>query len=83
MISKTKLTLDDLEALVDYDQFFVAETLTVCVLKLTNGAMVTGESNCIDPANFDVELGREFARKDAINKLWALEGYACKTRGFS
>jgi hypothetical protein len=79
---KTKLTLEDITALIDHEQFVLAETLTICVLKLTNGGQVTGQSNCIDPANFDVEIGREYARKDAIDKIWELEGYACKTRGF-
>lgn len=79
---KTKLSPSDIEALIDHDQFVLCETLTICVLKLTNGAQVTGESNCIDPASFDIQIGRDMARKNAIDKLWALEVYACKTRGF-
>jgi hypothetical protein len=82
-MAKTKLTPADIEALVDHEQFVLSDTLTICVLTLTNGAKVTGESNCIDPTNFDIELGREYARKEAIDKLWGLEGYACKTRGFN
>jgi hypothetical protein len=42
---------------------------------LKNGYTVTGESACVDPANFDEEIGREVAFKDARNKLWPLLGF--------
>lgn len=49
--------------------------LTFCVLVLRNGFTVTGESACASPSNFDAELGRKIARRNAVNKIWALEGY--------
>lgn len=76
-----RLTLEAIEALVSQATFFTHGTLTLCVLDLTNGSMVVGQSNVIDPANYDAELGRVFARKDAVEKIWQLEGYALKTRG--
>lgn len=54
--------------------------LTFCVLLLQNGFMVTGESACASPENFDAELGRKIARKDAENKMWPLMGYALKCK---
>lgn len=54
--------------------------LTFCVLVLENGFTVTGESACASPENFNEELGRKIARKNAIQKIWALEGYALKQR---
>lgn len=42
---------------------------------LPNGFSITGRSACVDPANFDIELGRKYAREDAENQLWKLEGY--------
>ena len=54
--------------------------LTICVLVLRNGYMVTGESACASPENFDEELGRKIARDNARNKIWALEGYALRQR---
>ena len=53
--------------------------LTVCVLTLQNGFMVTGESACASPANFDVDLGQKIARNNARDKIWALEGYHLRT----
>lgn len=54
--------------------------LTFCVLHLENGFTVTGESACASPANFNQEVGRKAARENAVNKLWALEGYRLKQR---
>lgn len=42
--------------------------------------LATGMSACIDPANFNGEIGERVAREKAANaardKLWELEGYA-------
>ncbi len=46
--------------------------LTFCVLVLRNGFTVTGESTCAIPENFDVEIGRQLARQNAIAKVWQL-----------
>ena len=54
--------------------------LTFCVLTLKNGFTVTGESACASPENFDAELGRKIARKNAIDNVWPLMGYALKER---
>lgn len=43
--------------------------------KLNSGFTVTGRAACVDPANFDLEIGRKYAREDAENQLWKLEGY--------
>lgn len=49
--------------------------LTFCVLVLRNGFTVTGESACASPENFDAEVGRQVARRNAREKVWSLEGY--------
>jgi hypothetical protein len=54
--------------------------LTICVLVLKNGFTVTGESACASPENFDRELGLKIARQNAVNKIWALEGYLLKQK---
>lgn len=75
---RNKVTIDDLNALVDSghtEYNHLAGTLTHCTITLPCGFQVTGESACIDPANYDEELGREIARKKAVNALWPLEGY--------
>lgn len=54
--------------------------LTFCVLVLENGFTVTGESACASPENFDAEIGRKIARNNAVEKIWALEGYVLKNK---
>lgn len=54
--------------------------LTICVLLLQNGFTVVGKSACASPENFNAELGRKIARDDARNQIWALEGYALRSK---
>lgn len=54
--------------------------LTFCVLVLRNGFIVTGESACASPVNFNAELGRKIARAYAVNKIWPLMGYDLRTK---
>ena len=77
---KNKLTLNDIEDAIIAQQFLQPEgtVLTICVLTLENGFNVVGHSACIDPVNFDAEIGRRVARQRAVDQVWALEGYRLK-----
>jgi len=75
-----KLTPEVIDDLIAEASYLYVGTLTICVLTLTNGAVVTGQSNVIDPANYDRGLGENAAYTNARNKIWELEGYAIKTR---
>lgn len=54
--------------------------LTFCVLVLSNGFTVTGQSACASSENFDAEIGRKVARANAVQQCWPLLGYALKER---
>lgn len=54
--------------------------LTLCVLVLKNGYVVTGESACASPENYDAGIGYKIARDNARAKIWALEGYQLRTK---
>lgn len=54
------------------------DLLTICVLVLEDGFTVTGESACASPENYNAEIGREIARRNAEEKIWLLEGYLLK-----
>jgi len=56
------------------------DLLTFCILVLRNGFMVTGESACASPANFNAEMGRKIARENAVSKVWPLLGYELKSK---
>lgn len=74
---RTSVTPEFLKSRVKRAEYhrFPDTTLTICVLTLANGFKVTGESACVDPANFNVELGERIAYDNAFEKLWSLEGY--------
>lgn len=55
-------------------------TMTICVMVLENGYVVTGESAAASPENFDEEIGKKIARDNARNKIWALEGYLLRQK---
>ncbi len=59
---------------------FPGTTLTICALTLRNGFHVVGESAAASSENFDAEIGRKIARDNARSKIWALEGYALRTK---
>jgi hypothetical protein len=79
-VAKTpnRVTLKSIEDKIDNVEYFNpgnAPQLTIAFVKMKNGFVMTGESASADPLNFDVELGKKFARENAVRKLWQLEGY--------
>lgn len=50
------------------------ERTTLCVLTLDNDIVVVGKSACVDPRLYDAKIGREIARRDAVNQVWPLLG---------
>lgn len=71
-----RVTPEQIDSVIVEKQFFrPTGTLTICVLTLKNGFNVTGESACVDPRNFDEQVGRDIAYRNARDKIWSLEGY--------
>lgn len=82
-LNAPRLTPDIIESKIKKCEFHIlTEVLTVCVLTLENGFTVTGESACAAPENFDKEMGEKIAKKNAVDKIWMLEGYLLKQRLF-
>lgn len=79
-VAKTpnRVTLSNVEAEiagVEYINPKSSPHFTLAFVRLVNGFVVTGESACADPANYDEALGQKFALENAKRKIWALEGY--------
>lgn len=76
-MSENRVTEEQIEEKIKDKKFTVLEDgkTTICNLYLENGFTVRGESACVDPANFDKKLGEEIAYKNAVDKIWLLEGY--------
>lgn len=77
-MNSNRVTQEEIEELINsaetQEHVFWGKELVVSY-KLRSGFTVTGRGACVDPANFDVEIGRRLARTDVMNQLWKLEGY--------
>jgi hypothetical protein len=54
--------------------------LTICLIVMQNGFTVVGKSAPASPENFNADLGKKFAREDAIRQIWPLMGFALRDR---
>jgi hypothetical protein len=81
-LNAPRVTPAHIDATIAHEWAYVVPgtTLTICVLTLRNGFLVTGESAAASPENFDAAIGRRIARENARNKIWALEGYLLKEK---
>ena len=79
---KNKLSTHDIESVIRSTEFIFLPDgkTTVCQLTLNNGYTVIGVSACVDPANFDSQLGSKIARENAVKEIWPLEGYLLAQR---
>ena len=90
VIEQNKVEFNHVQSMIDSLTFQFARigdsTTTVCEAFLPNGFSVgSGKSACVDPANFDYELGCKYAKENAVaeakNTIWQLEGYLLKVAG--
>ena len=81
-LNAPRITPDNVNDSVVSDQYYVfpGTQTTICLLTLTNGFTVTGESACASPKNFDEEVGRTIALENAKDKIWVLLGFALKEK---
>lgn len=81
-LTAPRITIQTVEDCIKRVQFhhFAGTTTIVCALELSNGFVVTGESACASPENFNHEIGMKIARENARSKIWVLEGYLLKQR---
>ena len=63
-----------IQEVVYLDQAF-GGTVTICNILLNNGFSIRGESACVNPENYNQDIGRKIAYDRAINSLWPLFGF--------
>lgn len=78
MPNANTVTLAQINALIDgsrvYDTKIGHKTTVVCLV-LPNGFEIVESSGCVDPENYDHEMGLKICRERIVNKVWMLEGY--------
>ena len=73
--------IDSLKNRVTYQTIIPEGSTTTLVIAWLDGKfrLAIGESACVDPANFDAEIGeriaKEKAERMATEQLWMSEGY--------
>lgn len=53
---------------------------TLVQVKLENGFTVRETTTCVDPANYDEEIGKQVCLKKIEDKVWLLLGYELQSK---
>lgn len=80
--SITKEHVDSILAASQVESVKLGPKTTVVQLTLPNGFTITETSSCVDPENYNHDLGVEIASKRCAEKIWMLEGYLLQEKLF-
>lgn len=78
-MSNLTVTQERIDHLMDTAVFDVRTTLEKCTVvtaQLENGFILVEASACVDPANYDQDMGESICKEHMRSRLWELEGYA-------
>jgi hypothetical protein len=83
---KNTITQDDVNAFIkNVETIKVGEKTTFVNVTLLNGFVLTESSSCVDPANYDHDMGEEICMEKIRDKIWFLLGFLLQSglNGFS
>lgn len=75
---KNTVTQDMIDEIIDNSELIIDTLFDKCTMvacKLPNGFVIVETSACVDPANYDEDLGVENCMCAIEDKIWELEGY--------
>jgi hypothetical protein len=75
---KNTVTQAQVEEIIKNSEIHVITSFgktTTVTAKLPNGFVIVESSSCVDPANYDENLGKHLCMERIENKIWELEGY--------
>lgn len=67
-----------IEEIMNHSKVIVNTVFNKCTIvacKLPNGFVIVESSACVDPKNYDEDMGVEICMKKIVDKVWELEGY--------
>ena len=73
-----KITQDHIDNLISnskIEKFKAGLKTTIVHLTLPNGFEIVGSSTCVDPNEYDFDIGVSIALKRVEDQIWLLEGY--------
>lgn len=80
-----KVTQDDINRLIRRSTIrtkTIFDKATLVTMQLENGFILTESSACVDPANYDQNVGYKICMEKIEDKLWLLEGYRLQQEEF-
>ena len=78
-MSNITITNGRIQHLMDtakYETKTVFGKCTIVAAQFENGFILVESSACVDPANYDADLGAKLCKERIRERLWELEGYA-------
>lgn len=80
------VTKEQIQSILDNSEYEVFHRVfdkqCLVVAKLPNGFTIVGESACVDPNNYDEQIGFDLAVDRIKNRIWELEGYNLQNQLF-
>ena len=80
MRKNNTVTLEQIDQLIENSNIHVSHRVfdkqCIVTLQLPNGFTITDYSACVDPENYDEDIGYHIALEKIIRRVWELEGYA-------
>lgn len=78
-LEENRLTMEFLNnQIVETVYTKIGDTLTHCLIIVKNGFSFTGESSCVDPNNYNKDIGEKIAYDNAFDKMWPVYGFVLR-----
>lgn len=75
-INKNKITQEDVDSfIVEVQSQQLGDKTTVVVATLANGFILTESSSCVDPNNFNMDIGTSICMEHIKDRVWFLLGF--------
>lgn len=82
MDCKQTITEEDVEAAIgNIETMKIGKKTTLALITLKNGFEIIGTSACVNPENYNEEIGSKFAIQRAKDQLWAHLGFMLQMEG--
>lgn len=82
-VTVTKEQIDSIISSSKIDDIKMGEKTTVVVCTTKSGFVIVESSSCVDPENYNHEIGKEICIERIANELWKLEGYKLQCETFN
>jgi hypothetical protein len=75
-----RVTEASIKAKIAKIDYLKHDHMTICIVTMTNGFMVIGQSAPADIRNYNEQVGLTYAYENAFKQLWVLEGYLLRDK---